>query len=65
MPIFDYHCDTCGMVAERFVKVPTETVWCPKCDFPMRKEIGLSNFHLKGDGWFKDGYTKKKGPKAP
>lgn len=63
MPIYDFKCSKCGTIKEALVKStegPYE-VWCPKCDSPMDKEeVQLSNFQLKGSGWYKDGYSSAK-----
>jgi putative FmdB family regulatory protein len=33
---------------------------CPKCNKRCGRIIDLSGFQLKGGGWYKDGYNKKK-----
>jgi putative FmdB family regulatory protein len=59
--LFDYQCGKCGHEREVLVKTSDDEVWCPKCDMLMRKMItSPSNFHLKGQGWFKDGYSYNK-----
>lgn len=60
MPIFDYRCPTCNFTKEVLQK-SSETVKpeCPNCNSSMEKQLGLSNFQLKGSGWFKDGYSSK------
>jgi len=37
---------------------PTEV--CPHCKAIGHKIFSSGNFVLKGDGWFKDGYSKNK-----
>lgn len=57
MPLFDFVCPTCGEKKERLVKQPAAEVCCEVCHKPMLKQVGKSNFELKGSGWFKDGYN--------
>lgn len=58
MPIFNYECKNCNNEFEELV-FNNEEVNCPNCNSKNVKRImSLSNFHLKGDGWYKDGYSK-------
>ena len=55
MPIFDYQCLECAHIIEDvFQKLEEEDLkFCPECGTDnMRRLIGVSNFHLKGDGWY-------------
>lgn len=64
MPIYEYECE-CGNKEERFfhiTDVPDE-IECEKCEGRMKKVISLTSFALKGDGWFKDGYSRGNGAK--
>ncbi len=63
MPIYEYGCDLCQCLWEEIqgFNDPVLTV-CKGCE----KEGGVRKlfsgkiaFHLKGGGWYKDGYTKK------
>jgi putative FmdB family regulatory protein len=55
MPIFEYHCPKCGANFEKIVRSSDAQVPCP-CGHELKRQIGKSNFQLKGTGWFKDGY---------
>ncbi len=58
MPIFEYECKKCGKVEEILtVKMSDYSKPdCIDCKVPMRRIVSKSNFHLKGTGWFRDGY---------
>lgn len=62
MPIYDFKCPNCGEEKEALVKTtegPYE-VRCPECDRFMQKNgVGLSNFQLKGKGWYKTDFKNK------
>ena len=55
MPIFDYQCLHCGHIIEDvFQKADDDLKYCPECGIEgMRKLIGVANFQLKGEGWYK------------
>lgn len=56
--IKEYKCENCDNIIEvweRFDKVPEV---CPLCGGTLNKIISKSSFHLKGDGWAIDGYSK-------
>ena len=71
MPIYEYECQKCGHRFEKIVKVDDPAPACTfaletnhpnlleRCDGETKKLISLNNFHLKGGGWYKDGYEKK------
>lgn len=60
MPIYDYKCSKCYKKFERLVKDKDELVAC-ECGYIASREFpDTFNFELKGDGWFKDGYSKDK-----
>lgn len=62
MPIYEYRCESCGEVFERFLKMSDDpTCECPKCGETARRLISQTSFSLKGAGWYKDGYSSKKG----
>ena len=55
MPIFDYECESCGFkVLDVFQRINDDAlVYCPECNEPrLRKQVGVSNFILKGEGWY-------------
>ncbi|MDH5560580.1 MAG: zinc ribbon domain-containing protein [Deltaproteobacteria bacterium] len=59
MPIYEYLCEACGKETELIQKVseqPAKT--CPLCQKDhLVKKTSMSAFHLKGGGWYKDGYN--------
>ena len=61
MPIYEYLCASCGYQFEevqKFNEPPLEE--CPDCGKKSaRRQISMSAFHLKGGGWYKDGYSGK------
>ncbi len=62
MPIYEYECAQ-GHRFEELQKVsdaPLTT--CKECDQPVRKLISNTAFHLKGGGWYKDGYGSTAAP---
>lgn len=62
MPMHTFKCrnDECKHQTEEIVKWDVEEIVCPKCKEKMYKMLTSFNFELKGGGWYKDGYTKKK-----
>lgn len=60
MPVYEFQCPEDGTIIEKFVKLGTETVECPKCRSTAKKIISQCTFSLKGGGWFADGYAAKK-----
>ncbi len=75
MPIYEYKCEDCGHEFEEMLHfserdIPLNTP-CEqqieqtkhmsfKCDGKVHLKMSLGSFHLKGSGWYKDGYGKKK-----
>ena len=63
MPIFEFQCTECDAISEEIVsfKIADKllTIICPFCNGISNRMISLSSFHLKGGGWFKDGYGIK------
>ena len=61
MPIYEYLCASCGYQFEevqKFNEPPVEE--CPDCgQNSSRRQVSMSAFHLKGEGWYKDGYSGK------
>ena len=62
MPLYEYKCDLCKCLWEEVQKFsdPVLTV-CKGCEQEggVRKLFsGQIAFHLKGSGWYKDGYSK-------
>lgn len=57
MPTYEYYCKSCGEfeIEQRI----TEDVLskCPTCKKKVKRLISASSFILKGNGWYKDGYS--------
>jgi putative FmdB family regulatory protein len=61
MPIYEYQCEKCEDVSEAIQKFSDEPLTeCKECGGKLKKMISSGSFHLKGQGWAKDGYTGKK-----
>ena len=61
MPIYEYECEACHKVVEMWQSMsdaPLAT--CPDCAGSVKKIISQSAFHLKGGGWYADGYNSTK-----
>ena len=61
MPIYEYGCQQCGHDFEEMQKFSDPPLQdCPQCEQPTaQRKISISAFHLKGGGWYKDGYGSK------
>ena len=75
MPIYEYKCENCGYEFEEMLHfserdIPLNTP-CEqqieqtkhmsfKCDGKIHLKMSLGSFQLKGDGWYKDGYERKR-----
>lgn len=58
MPIYEYECGGCDKtfeVSQRLSEAPLSD--CPDCGGEVKKLISTSAFHLKGGGWYADGYS--------
>ena len=60
MPMYSYHCIKCNEVYENMRSIAQRDVklQCPACNDLCERILDLSSFQLKGDGWYKDGYSK-------
>lgn len=61
MPIYAYRCQSCGADAEyiqKFSDPPMQT--CESCGGTLERAVTAAAFHLKGGGWYKDGYASTK-----
>lgn len=59
MPIYEYRCQKCHHHFEEIQKVVDAPVAsCPKCHGKVSRLISQTRFSLKGEGWYKDGYSK-------
>jgi putative FmdB family regulatory protein len=48
MPLYDFKCTECTDPHPK----------CEECGEPTIRIISSTSFALKGDGWYKDGYSK-------
>ena len=64
MPIYEYSCADCEHAFELVQKMSDpEPEACPSCGGPnVGKMMSSGAFHLKGGGWYSDGYSKEKKP---
>ncbi len=66
MPIYEYKCEDCGHEFEEMLHFserdnPLNTPCSfPTCNGKVHLKMSLGSFHLKGGGWYKDGYGIKK-----
>ena len=66
MPIYEYKCENCGHEFEEMLHFSERdnpiNAPCPfpTCAGKVHLKMSLGSFHLKGSGWYKDGYDKKK-----
>ena len=66
MPIYEYKCENCGHEFEEMLHFSERdnpiNAPCPfpTCAGKVHLKMSLGSFHLKGDGWAKDGYGKRK-----
>lgn len=62
MPIYEYICENCNEELEVIQKVADKPIsLCPSCNQQgLKKKTSMSAFHLKGGGWYKDGYGNGK-----
>ncbi|MFO0637477.1 MAG: zinc ribbon domain-containing protein [Nannocystaceae bacterium] len=61
MPLYAYRCSVCGAEEEhieRFSDPPKAT--CDACGGALARLLTPTAFHLKGGGWYKDGYASSK-----
>jgi putative FmdB family regulatory protein len=66
MPIYEYLCAACGEKEEHIQKVSDPPPpGCASCGGPLEKQMTAAAFHLKGGGWYADGYASPRpGAKA-
>ena len=66
MPIYEYRCKSCGKVIEviqRFGDGPLRK--CRECSGKLEKLVSRTAFHLKGGGWYDEGYSNSGSKKKP
>ena len=61
MPLYEYRCPKCDHTLEKIQGISDKAPPCPKCEGETARQIGLSSFRLKGQGWGDQGYQKKEG----
>lgn len=65
MPIYEYQCENCQQVTEAWQSLSEEPLsTCQACAGTLKKLISMSSFHLKGGGWYADGYSGSGNGKA-
>ena len=66
MPIYEYQCCSCNSVFEEWqTSFEEKDVKCPECGGESKRLISHSSFHLKGGGWYADGYGGKNAGNKP
>jgi putative FmdB family regulatory protein len=66
MPIYEYQCQSCHAVFEEWQSgFEDQEFPCPECGGESKKLISHSSFHLKGGGWYADGYGGKSAGNKP
>jgi predicted nucleic acid-binding Zn ribbon protein len=75
MPVYEWECDTCGVISEEFYRsipkeIPTHlTKPCKPCgdiwsERSHKRVLSKSTFTLKGMGWATDRYDKNAQPRV-
>ena len=58
MPVYEYECKSCENIIEIQQKISEDPLTsCPDCGSEVKKLVSRSSFHLKGQGWYSDGYS--------
>ncbi len=61
MPIYAYRCLKCGAEPEFLQKMSEPPITeCETCGGELVRKVTAAAFHLKGGGWYKDGYASSK-----
>lgn len=61
MPIYAYRCLKCHSEPEYLQKMSEEPIAvCEACGGELVRKVTAAAFHLKGGGWYKDGYASTK-----
>ena len=61
MPMYEYKCRDCGEESEHIQKFSDAPLTeCETCGGRLEKQISAAAFHLKGGGWYADGYASRK-----
>ena len=60
MPIYEYKCLDCGAHVEKMQKISDAPLTvCENCGGKMEKQMSLSGFQFKGEGWYVTDYSNK------
>ena len=60
MPIYEYECPACEKVFEVHQGINDSPLTsCSVCGGKVKKIVSMSSFHLKGGGWYSDGYASE------
>lgn len=59
MPIYEYHCQKCGIIEITQKITDKASSRCPKCKGRIKKLISHTSFQLKGTGWYATDYARK------
>lgn len=63
MPVYEYECPACEKVFEVHQGINDSPLTsCSVCGGKVKKIISMSAFHLKGGGWYSDGYASASAP---
>ena len=58
MPVYEYECPACEKVIEVHQGINDSPLTsCSVCGGEVKKIMSMSSFHLKGGGWYSDGYA--------
>ncbi|WP_339132782.1 MAG: zinc ribbon domain-containing protein [Candidatus Electrothrix sp. GW3-4] len=58
MPVYEYECPACEKVFEVHQGMNDSPLTsCSVCGGEVKKIMSMSSFHLKGGGWYSDGYS--------
>jgi putative FmdB family regulatory protein len=61
MPIYAYRCKKCGSEEEHIQRMSDPPVTkCEACGGRLDRLLSPAAFHLKGGGWYRDGYASAK-----
>jgi len=65
MPIYEYKCLDCGAHVEKMQKISDAPLTvCENCGGKMEKQLSLSGFQFKGEGWYVTDYSNKNKEKS-
>jgi putative FmdB family regulatory protein len=61
MPIYAYRCKKCGAEEEHIQRMSDPPIAkCESCGGRLTRLVSAAAFHLKGGGWYRDGYASTK-----